>query len=138
MSSGGASFYGHVRDVALSRARRNVVVSVLVSVLVALVVKFVDVIVSSVLGRILNRGRGRFTRVMPSRAAGRVLAGVVQMLPAGDRARYGEEFAAELDELAAAGLSRRVQLGYALRQAGRVWSLRAALRAPASTRGRSR
>jgi len=78
------------------------------------------------------------TAVVPSRAARHLLSGVVRVLPARNRGRYGEEFAGELAELAEAGLSRWGQLRYGLRLGRRTWSLRATLRAAAPARGGSR
>jgi hypothetical protein len=57
------------------------------------------------------RGRGR---VVP--AAARLLAAAVCPLPDGDRARYAEEYRAELWDLVQAGAGRVRQLRYALRQ----------------------
>ena len=61
--------------------------------------------------------------------AGRLSWGMVQIavwvLPAAHQPRYNEEFRAEL--AAMDELPRRAQLGYALRQLARAWSLRRAL-----------
>jgi hypothetical protein len=65
-----------------------------------------------------------------SAAARRLAAAAARMLPAGDRARYGEEFGSELADLALAGGGRRVQLAYAARQLRRAPRLRADLRSP--------
>jgi hypothetical protein len=65
-----------------------------------------------------------------SPAARRLLAAAARMLPAGDRARYAEEFGSELAEIALAGGGRRVQLAYAARQVMSVVRLRAALASP--------
>jgi hypothetical protein len=53
-------------------------------------------------------------RVTPS--ARRLVAVAARLLPAADRARYGEEYHSELWDLAAAGAGRRQQIGYAARQ----------------------
>jgi hypothetical protein len=67
----------------------------------------------------------------------RRLAGVaVHVLPVEHQARYCEEFACELYDLAQAGTSRRRQLIYALRLVDRAWILRAELRVPARRRVR--
>jgi hypothetical protein len=52
------------------------------------------------------------------------------MLPAGDRARYAEEFGSELAEIALAGGGRFAQLAYAARQLRSAPRLRADLRSP--------
>jgi hypothetical protein len=70
----------------------------------------------------------------PGRAAGQVAGIAVRVLPAGHQARYREEFAAELYDVAEAGASRWRQLAYALRLLDRAWMLRAELRAPAHRR----
>jgi hypothetical protein len=62
--------------------------------------------------------------------AGRLLSVAAQLLPASDRARYGEEFRSELTDIAHAGGGRRVQLCYAARQALRVLRLRIELKYP--------
>lgn len=63
--------------------------------------------------------------------AGRLLAAATRLLPAGDRARYAEEFRAELWEIAHAGASRRrAQLTYAAQQVMSAWRLSAELRVP--------
>ena len=74
--------------------------------------------------------------VAPARAAAGLVAQAVRALPATHRARWREEFDAELEELAAAATSRRAQIGHATRVAGRVWFLRRALlaRTPAADR----
>jgi hypothetical protein len=66
--------------------------------------------------------------VAPARSARRLAGFAVQVLPAGHQTRYGEEFGAELYDLAAAGSSRWRQLAYALRLLDRAWVLRAELR----------
>jgi hypothetical protein len=53
-------------------------------------------------------------RVTPS--ARRLVAVAARLLPAADRARYGEEYRSELWDLAAAGVGRCQQIGYAARQ----------------------
>ncbi|MGH4023215.1 MAG: hypothetical protein ACRDRV_01375 [Pseudonocardiaceae bacterium] len=73
------------------------------------------------------------TRTPATRAAdvraGRLPLGMVRIavwvLPAAHQPRYNEEFRAEL--AAMDELPRRAQLGYALRQLARAWSLRRAL-----------
>jgi hypothetical protein len=65
-----------------------------------------------------------------SAAARRLGAAAARMLPAGDRARYGEEFRSELAEIALAGGGRWVQLAYAARQLRSAPRLRADLRTP--------
>jgi hypothetical protein len=61
--------------------------------------------------------------------AGRLLA-AARLLPAGDRARWAEEFRSELTEIARAGAGRRGQLAYAGRVVLSARRLRADLRAP--------
>jgi hypothetical protein len=73
-----------------------------------------------------ERGAGR--RVAPS--AARLLAAATGLLAAADRARYSEEYRAELWEIAAAGGGRRQQLLYAIRQVRSAWRLRTALGMP--------
>jgi hypothetical protein len=59
------------------------------------------------------------------------LVGVAaRMLPASGRARFAEEFQAELWEIAYAGTGRLGQLAYAARQLRRAWGVRAELRTP--------
>jgi hypothetical protein len=72
-----------------------------------------------------------------SRSATRLLHGVLWMLPPTARDRYREELDSELAELVERGEPRRAQLGYALRTAGRMWSLRRALRKPPSGDGQA-
>jgi hypothetical protein len=72
-----------------------------------------------------QRGAGRVTPL-----AGRLLAAAAHLLPAGDRARYAEEFRSELAEIARVKARRRPQLAYAARQVASAWRLRADLRAP--------
>ena len=74
--------------------------------------------------------------VAPARAAAGLVAQAVRALPAPHRARWREEFDAELEELAAATTPRWAQIGHAVRVAGRVWSLRRALLARAPAGGR--
>jgi hypothetical protein len=59
-----------------------------------------------------------------------VLAAAVRLLPAADRARYGEEYRSELWELAQSGYGRMRQLRYALRQLRSALPMSFALRAP--------
>jgi hypothetical protein len=73
----------------------------------------------------------------PARMAAGLVAQAVRALPATDRARWREEFDAELAELAEAEVPRRAQLGHAVRLATRVWSLRRALRTPSPAEGRA-
>jgi hypothetical protein len=75
-------------------------------------------------------------RAVPARSAVRVTGWVLRWLTAADRPRYREELVGELHELAQAGVSRRRQLGHALRLLARVGALRAALRRPARERAR--
>ena len=59
-------------------------------------------------------------RVAPMAAD--MLAGAARLLPAADRARYAEEYQAELWHLATSGANRQQQLRYALRQfRGALW-----------------
>ena len=74
------------------------------------------------------RGQRGAGRVVP--LAGRLLAAAARLLPAGDRARYAEEFRSELTEIARAGAGRRRQLAYAARVVMSARRLRADLRAP--------
>jgi hypothetical protein len=53
-----------------------------------------------------------------------------RLLPAGNRARYGEEYRSELHDLAAEGAKRPQQLGYAVRLLVRAAPLRVAVLAP--------
>jgi WhiB family transcriptional regulator, redox-sensing transcriptional regulator len=73
-------------------------------------------------------------RARPVRWAGRLAGMAAQVLPAEHRARYQEEFAGELYELAEAGAPRRRQLAHALRLVDRAWILRAELRVPVRVR----
>lgn len=79
-------------------------------------------------------GEGAGSEAGPSRVAARLVARAVRVLPAADRARYGEELAAELDGLAEAGVSARGQVVFAVRLGARVWALRTESPVP----GRSR
>jgi len=72
-----------------------------------------------------QRGAGRVAPL-----AGRLLDAAAHLLPAGDRARYAEEFRSELAEIARVTGRRRPQLAYAARQVASAWRLRADLRAP--------
>jgi hypothetical protein len=73
-------------------------------------------------------------RVTPLTSAVRLTRISARILPAGERARYDEEWQAELYELAFAGASRWAQLIYALRVLNEAWVLRAELKAPAPQR----
>jgi hypothetical protein len=75
-------------------------------------------------------GQGQRSAVRMAPLAGRLLAVAAGLLPAGDRARYAEEFLSELTEMAQAGARRRQQLVYAARVALSARRLRADLRAP--------
>ncbi|GAB3657197.1 hypothetical protein GCM10027589_17100 [Actinocorallia lasiicapitis] len=66
-------------------------------------------------------------QVQVSRQARKLTGAATGLLPIEHRARYNEEFAAELWDLAAAGAGRRQQLAYATRQLVRALHLRAAL-----------
>lgn len=87
-----------------------------------------EVIVIGVEGvRVLrDRRKPRARRVAPS-AAG-LLRGAARLLPAGERARYAEEYRSELCDLAQSGLGRVRQLRYGLRQFLRVLPMGFALR----------
>lgn len=76
--------------------------------------------------------------VQPGRVAVGVVQRMVRVLPTGDRARYRQEFLAELHALAQEQASRRVQLGHVLRAAAGMWSLRRVLRGPRPGRERAR
>lgn len=65
-----------------------------------------------------------------SRLTESLLALELQLLPTQHRARYAEEFHAELHDLAQARATKALQFLYALQQLRRVWQLRAALQAP--------
>jgi hypothetical protein len=65
----------------------------------------------------------------PGLSAGRLVAAAARLLPVRERARYAEEFRAELWEIAQAG-GRRAQLAYAVRQVMAAWRLSAELRVP--------
>ena len=106
------------------------------------VVVALAVVAADVRARV-NGARGAMTPAGPAApvaaaAATRVLRHAVRMLPGGARDRYREELAAELADLAAAGTSRRGQLAFTLRLAGRMWSVRCALRAAVPGRRRAR
>ncbi len=62
-------------------------------------------------------------------AAG-LLTAASRLLPAGDRARYAEEYRSELWDLAQGGAGRLGQLWYALRQLRSVLPMSLALRSP--------
>jgi hypothetical protein len=72
--------------------------------------------------------------VTPLTSAVRLTRISARILPAGERARYDEEWQAELYELAFTGASRWAQLIYALRVLNEAWVLRAELKAPAPQR----
>jgi hypothetical protein len=74
------------------------------------------------------QGRRRTVEMAP--LAARLVAAAARLLPAGDRARYAEEFRSELAEIARSGAGRRPQLVYAVRQVISARRLRADLRAP--------
>ena len=74
------------------------------------------------------RGQRGAGRVVP--LAGRLLLAAARLLPAGDRARYAEEFRSEPTEIARAGAGRRGQLAYAARVVMSARRLRADQRAP--------
>jgi hypothetical protein len=76
-------------------------------------------------------------RVAPLTSAVRLTHLSARVLPAADRARYQEEWHAELYEMALAGASRWAQLIHALRILNEAWVLRAELKAPAPQRTRS-
>jgi hypothetical protein len=88
----------------------------------------IDLVGDLALARALAGAGAPAGRVAP--LAGRLLAAAARLLPAGDRARYAEEFRSELAELAAAGAGRRRQLAHAARVARSAPQLRAGLRAP--------
>lgn len=73
-------------------------------------------------------GQSRAGRVASS-AAG-LLAAAVRLLPAAERARYAEEYRAELWDLTQAGAGRIRQLRYALRQLLSAPAMRFALQSP--------
>lgn len=113
-----ASALNRVRVSALVNAVALVSASVLVSVLVSVLARNPSV-----------RRQPAAVRVAPT--ADRLLAATApRLLPAADRARYGEEYRAELSEIAHTGAGRRSQLAYAARQLTSVRRLRAELRAP--------
>jgi hypothetical protein len=70
---------------------------------------------------------GRIRGKRQSATARRLLSAAAYVLPAEDRARYGEEFGSELAELALAGGGRLNQLGYSARVAFSSVRLRAVL-----------
>lgn len=87
----------------------------------------IDLALTRDLGRAGQEQHGA-RRVVP--LAGQLLAAAARLLPAGDRARYAEEFRSELAEIARAGAGRRRQLAYAARVVLSVRRLRADLQAP--------
>jgi hypothetical protein len=82
-----------------------------------------------------DQGQRRTVQMAP--LAGRLLAAAARLLPAGDRARYAEEFRSELAEIARARAGRRPQLAYAARQVMSARRLRTDLRAPRRRRAAS-
>lgn len=66
----------------------------------------------------------------PMRLAGRLVSAAAKILPENDRTRYEEEFRSELADLVQAGVGRRAQLSYAIRQVAFAWPLRRELRLP--------
>ena len=72
-----------------------------------------------------------------ARTAGRLTAVAVRVLPVQHRARYREEYLAELYDLAAMGVPRWGQLVYSLRLLDRAWMVRAELRTPWASRVKS-
>jgi hypothetical protein len=72
----------------------------------------------------------------PAGVAAGLVAQAVRVLPADHRARWREEFDAELRELADTAVSRWAQVGHAVRVTGRAWLLRRALLARAPAEGR--
>lgn len=72
-------------------------------------------------------------RARPVRLAEWLTGLTVRVLPAGHRDRYGEEFAAELDDLTGTGASWWRQLTYALRLVDRALVLRAELQQSAKS-----
>jgi hypothetical protein len=82
---------------------------------------------------VLAPARAAEARRVVSAAAG-LLAAATWLLPAPDRARYGEEYACELRDLARSGAGLWRQLRYALCQLRCAPQMRLALRSP---RGRS-
>ena len=76
--------------------------------------------------------------VQPGRSAARVTRWALRWLPVVERARYHEELFAELYDLAESGVSRRAQLGHAVRLFILGWFLRRELRAPSPAEERVR
>jgi DNA-binding CsgD family transcriptional regulator len=76
------------------------------------------------------RSREKAPVRQPTLSGCRLSAVAAWLLPAGERARYGEEYRSELHDLAAAGAGRRQQLGYAVRLLVRAAPLRVAVLAP--------
>jgi hypothetical protein len=88
-------------------------------------------------GRPVEPGRQRARRrkaFFMSPAAARLAATAAWLLPSPERERYREEFRSELWELAAAGASRRHQVGHAAQVLTQAWVMRTALRSPARRR----
>lgn len=67
---------------------------------------------------------------LPARSAAGLVSAAARLLPAADRARYGDEYQSELWDLAQFGASRLQQLKYALRQLLRAFSMGRTLRSP--------
>lgn len=63
-------------------------------------------------------------------SAARLLHLATRLLPAADRARYAQEYACELHDLAQTGAGRFRQVQYAVRQAGRMPRIGVTLRSP--------
>jgi hypothetical protein len=101
-----------------------------------------DVAFERFTGRHDDRNRIRFTPSLPERerhgrpparpapAADWLTEAAVRLLPAGERARYLEEFTGELWDMADAGASRWRRTFYGCRLLLGIWSLRAELAAP--------
>lgn len=86
---------------------------------------------SSDLGKIRrSRRRKKDLAVRVTMLAAQPAAAASRLLPAVQRARYGEEYRCELWELASAGAGRRQQIGCALRQLRCAVPLRAAAMSP--------
>lgn len=72
----------------------------------------------------------RGPRGLDSKAAHRLMAVAVWVVPVADRPRYGQEFGVELEEITLAGGGRFTQLAYATRLVLCAWHLRAELLSP--------
>lgn len=77
-------------------------------------------------GKVAGSSRER-SNVAVSRAAARVAAWSVRVLPSADRPRYDEEFRRELQDLADTDAGRRAQFRHAVRLLNRAVSLRRAV-----------